>query len=222
MAAIDDRSLSPIAFPATVYNLEKCTSKTWTVSNVVTPPHSSNFPFSGRTVGVCPVCESACLGGHGTCLAFSGAGTYRGPINREFLWSHQTLMSGARHTLCAHSPPTLYFSCLCLCSSLVFLCLPFMSVFVPYHSGTPRSACHAAPSPHGNVLFGQAHLLAYLCWHLFMFTTTNWEQRADVRRSCGRKEKGEWVHRHRAIIKWWHSKVLTNIRSLVIGKGKLP
>lgn len=123
-------------------------------------------------------------------------------------------------TLCAHSPPTLYFSCLCLCSSLVFLCLPFMSVFVPYHSGT-LSACHAAPSPHGNVLFGQAHLLAYVCWHLFMFTTTNWEQRADVRRNSGRKEKGEWVHRHSAIIKWWHSKLLTNIRSLVIGKGKL-
>lgn len=121
MAATDDRSISPIAFPATVYNPEKCTSKTWTVSNVLTPPHTSNFLFSGRTVGVCPACKSACLGGHGTCLPFSGAGTYRGPINREFLWSHQTLMSGAHHTLCPLSSNSVLFLSLPLFLSCLFM-----------------------------------------------------------------------------------------------------
>lgn len=66
-------------------------------------------------------------------------------------------------TLFSHSPPTLYFPCLCLHSSLVSVCPPFIILFVPQ-----SSAClsHFARSPHGDALISQDHLLSYRRRHL--------------------------------------------------------
>lgn len=177
--------------------------------------HTSILLYPGRTVGVCPVCVTVAawvVMGH--IWRFSGAGIYIEAISRENFSEVIRLWWCALITLSAHSfsPNSVYFSCLCLSSSLLYVCLPFIcchSVFV----WTPiipalLSLSHSPPPPHGYVLFGQACVLAYMSWRLLMFTITNWDQHTDVRGPGTETKKGNGFSvmqcwNQRDIHNWW-------------------
>lgn len=160
----------PLSFCTQVNHLEKCTSKTPAVTNVVTSAMFSKRFFTAHQWAFALCAWKQLPGWSWDMFAVFPVQEQNQDISREkSLWSRQTLMMGAYHKLCPLTPPSnssSYFSC------LSFMCLPAClsyAVTLPITVAL-LSACHTG-SLHGFPCL--ACMFAATCPFVYSLTFTS-------------------------------------------------